>query len=154
MANIPYGYRIENGAAVPDTVKAEKLNRFISMLLSGTSFNNAKKESGVELSAPALRVYLRKGTYQGTEYYPAIVPAGTHEMVLAELESRTQKGVRKLPDDLPVRYRFRMERPEGPCGGNASDVAALLYSLIVPDENGRECILPGELRMIKEWACK
>ncbi len=152
MAIIPYGYRIENGNALPDPEKAEKLNHFIGAYLDGASIITAKKLSNVGLSPTALKSYLRKGTYQGTEYYPPIVPEGTQERILAERARRTHKGYKKVWDDLPVRSRFRMDKPKGPCRGNASDTAAFLYDLIIPVDDGREKILPGELKAIKEWA--
>ncbi len=152
MANIPYGYRIENGSAVPDREKVDRFNRFINEYLNGASLKTARELSGVEPGIFSLNQYLRKGTYQGTSYYPAIVPEGTHEKVLAEHERRKHKGNRKIPDDLPVKSHFYMKKAEVPCKGNASEVAALIYSLIIPAEEGREIILPGELEMVRKWA--
>ena len=88
MAQIPYGYKIENGEAKPEPDKVQKLNAFIDAYLGGLSFKEARKTSGVELSESCLRDYMRNGTFAGTDYYPPIVPEGTLERDGAKNTSR------------------------------------------------------------------
>ncbi len=152
MANIPYGYRIENGCAIPDPEKVKKFNDFIHEYLNGASLKDARELSGVELCVNSLNTYLKKGTYQGTDYYPPIVPMGTYKRIMAERDRRSHKGNRHIPEDLPVKRHFRMEKAEKIRNGNASELASSLYSMIIPAEDGCEKILPKELEMIKGWA--
>lgn len=113
MAHIPYGYKIENGHAVPEPEQAKKLNDFIEAYLGGLSIKESRKASGIELSQSSLLDYLRTGTYAGTEYYPPIVPDGTREQVMEELERRTHPGFSIIPDAIPVYTKFQTAKPAG-----------------------------------------
>lgn len=154
MAHIPYGYRIERGRASPEPGQAEKLNAFIGAYLKGLSVKEAKKASGIELSVRSIMDYLRAGTYAGTEYYPAIVPEGTKERILEELERRTHPGFAILPDDITVQNMFQTEEPEGQCSGSAAEVAGAVYNLIVPAKNGRTFMNSKEKAVVNAWAGK
>ena len=112
MAHIPYGYRIEDGHAVADAEKARKLNAFIEAYLGGLSFKEARRAAGVELSEACLRVYMRNGTFTGTEYYPPIVPEGMWERVTEEMARRTHPGFSILPDALPVHTKLQTAKPK------------------------------------------
>lgn len=56
MAHIPYGYKIENGHAVPEPEQAKKLNDFIEAYFGGLSIKESRKASGIteENSIPLL----------------------------------------------------------------------------------------------------
>ena len=151
MAQIPYGYKIENGEAKPEPDKVQKLNAFIDAYLGGLSFKEARKTSGVELSEPCLRDYMRNGTFAGTDYYPPIVPEGTLERVQEEMARRTHPGVSIIPNAVPVRTKFRLAEPEGPCSGNAAEVASAIYDLIMPSDYGRTFMNTNEQATVKAW---
>ena len=151
MAHIPYGYRIEDGHAVADAEKARKLNAFIEAYLGGLSFKEARRAAGVELSEACLRVYMRNGTFTGTEYYPPIVPEGMWERVTEEMARRTHPGFSILPDALPVHTKFQTAKPKGPLHGSAAEVAAEVYNLITPAEYGRTFMNTAEQAMIRAW---
>ena len=152
MAHIPYGYRIENGRAVIDPEQSCKLTNFIDAYLGGLSVENAREESGIELNPSTILDYLRTGTYAGTEYYPPIVSEATRDLILKKLEQRTHPGFSFIPAPLPVRTRFRTAEPKGTCNGSASEIAAAVFDLITPTENGRAFMNSTEQAMVKAWA--
>ena len=152
MAHIPYGYRIENGSAVKDPEQSKKLADFIDEYLGGLSIANARKASGIELSISSILVYLRTGTYAGTEYYPPIVSEETRDRVLEKLKQRTHPGVSIIPDHLPVHTRFQTAKPNDTCNGSASEIAAAVYDMITPAENGRIFMISSEQAMVRAWA--
>ena len=151
MAHIPYGYKIENGHAVPEPEQAKKLNDFIEAYLGGLSIKESRKASGIELSQSSLLDYLRTGTYAGTEYYPPIVPDGTREQVMEELERRTHPGFSIIPDAIPVYTKFQTAKPEGKLIGSAAEAAAAVYNLITPAEYGRTFMNSTEQATVRAW---
>ncbi len=151
MAHIPYGYRIEDGHAVPEPGEVQKLNAFIEAYLGGLSVKEARKASEIGLSQSSLLDYLRKGTFAGTDYYPSIVPEGAWERVTEELARRTHPGYSVIPNALPVRTKFQTAQPQGSCEGSAAEVAAAVYGLIIPAEYGRTFMNTAEQAMIRAW---
>ena len=119
--------------------------------LGGLSFKEARRAAGVELSEACLRVYMRNGTFTGTEYYPPIVPEGMWERVTEEMARRTHPGFSILPDALPVHTKFQTAKPKGPLHGSAAEVAAEVYNLITPAEYGRTFMNTAEQAMIRAW---
>lgn len=161
MAHIPYGYRIEQGKAVPDPEQVQRFHLFLDAYLSGKSVKEATKVSGVDMSVSALLDYLRGGTYAGTDYYPCIVPEGTMERVRAELERRTHPGNRKTQPPVPVRTQFRVRNPVVNCLpgwetlNTASDIASALYEKITPVEctqTGRRTASSAEMKTLRTMA--
>ena len=152
MAHIPYGYRIENGHAVPEPEKAKKLNDFIDAYFRGLSIKEAREASGIEPSQSSLLHYLRSGTYAGTEYYPPIVPDGTRERVIEELARRTHPGFSVIPEAIPVHAKFRTAPPGAACEGSAAEAAAAIYDLIIPDEHGGTFMNASDQAMLRAWA--
>ncbi len=151
MAHIPYGYRIEDGHAVPEPGEAQKLNAFIEAYLGGLSVKEARKASEIGLSQSSLLDYLRRGTFAGTDYYPPIVPEGAWERVTEELARRTHPGFSILPDALPVHTKFQTAKPQGSCESSATEAAAEVYNLITPAEYGRTFMNTAEQAMIRAW---
>ena len=135
MAHIPYGYRIENGKAVPDEEQAEKLNAFLEGYLKGMSVAKARKAAGVDLTVSSLRDYMRSGTYEGTGYYPPIVPAGTHRKVREEMEKRTHPGTTGHAPPVPVQTEF-MLREFIPTGTPAEKAEARYAAIEIMVQKG------------------
>jgi hypothetical protein len=161
MAHIPYGYRIEQGKAVPDEEQAKRFNRFLNAYLSGKSVKEATNVSGVDMSVSALLDYLRSGTYAGTDYYPCIVPEGTLDQVTAELQRRSHPGTQKAQPPVPVRTHFRVKAPDvnSPQGretiNTAADIASALYGRIAPvdgTQSARQIASSTELKALRTLA--
>lgn len=151
MAHIPYGYRIEDGHAVPEPGEAQKLNAFIEAYLGGLSVKEARKASEIGLSQSSLLDYLRRGTFAGTDYYPPIVPEGAWERVTEELARRTHPSFSIIPDAIPVYTKFQTAKPEGTLIGSAAEAAAAVYNLITPAEYGRTFMNSTEQATVRAW---
>lgn len=164
MAHIPYGYRIEQGVAIPDEEQAKRFNRFLNAYLSGKSVKEATNVSGVDMSVSALLDYLRSGTYAGTDYYPCIVPEGTLDQVTAELQRRSHPGTQKAQPPVPVRTHFRVKAPDvnSPQGREtmniAGNIASALYDRIIPAtpsdgaQSARQIASSTELKALRTLA--
>ena len=161
MAHIPYGYRIEQGVAIPDEEQAKRFNRFLNAYLSGKSVSAAMKESGVDMSVSGMQDYMRRGTYEGTSFYPRIVPEGTLDQVTAELQRRSHPGSKKTQPPVPVRTHFRVKAPDvnSPQGretiNTAADIASALYGRIAPvdgTQSARQIASSTELKALRTLA--
>jgi len=73
VAHTPYGYRIENGRAVIDEEKAEKVRSLYRGYLSGLSLSVAAKTAGIDAYHGTAGRMLRNERYLGDDYYPAII---------------------------------------------------------------------------------
>lgn len=74
MANdIPYGYRIENGAAVIDESQAEQVRTLFRGYLSGLALIPAARAAGLTLYHGGAKRMLRNRHYLGDDFYPAII---------------------------------------------------------------------------------
>jgi hypothetical protein len=73
VAHTPYGYRIENGIAVIDEEKAEKVRNLYKGYLSGLSLSVAAKTAGIDAYHRTAGRMLRNERYLGDDYYPAII---------------------------------------------------------------------------------
>lgn len=89
MSHIPYGYRIENGAAVIDEKSAIKLRNMFSNFLTGMSYAKSAQEAGINLPHTTVKRMLLSQRYIGDNFYPAIIDADTHERVKAEIARRS-----------------------------------------------------------------
>ena len=91
MAHMPYGYRIENGIAVIDEEKAEKVRNLYKGYLSGLSLTVAAKTAGIDAYHGTAGRMLRNERYLGDDYYPAIIDKETYEKAEAERVKRAKK---------------------------------------------------------------
>ena len=91
MAHTPYGYRIENGIAVIDEEKAEKVRNLYKGYLSGLSLSVAAKTAGIDAYHGTAGRMLRNERYLGDDYYPAIIDKETYEKAEAERVKRAKK---------------------------------------------------------------
>lgn len=73
MARIPYGYRIVDGKAVIDEVKAQEVREFFRFYLEFKNISQAAKKSGIKRDWPVAGKILSKKLYLGTEFYPQII---------------------------------------------------------------------------------
>ena len=71
MGHTPYGYRIENGAAVINEAEAECVRRIFNNYISGMSLREAAKAAGHPLVHSTVKRMLTKKYYCGDDFYPA-----------------------------------------------------------------------------------
>jgi hypothetical protein len=84
MSHIPYGYRIENGKALIDEEKANKVKKLFLGYLRGLSLLVASKEAGIDTYHGTAGKMIRNKRYLGDDYYPAIIDGDTFEKAEAE----------------------------------------------------------------------
>ena len=88
MGHTPYGYRIENGAAVINEAEAECVKRIFNNYISGMSLREAAKAAGHPLVHSTVKRMLTKKYYCGDDFYPAIIDIETYQKADAELQKR------------------------------------------------------------------
>ena len=90
MGHTPYGYRIENGAAVINEAEAECVRRIFDNYISGMSLREAAKAAGHPLVHSTVKRMLTKKYYCGDDFYPAIIDISTFHTANSELKPLTQ----------------------------------------------------------------
>ena len=88
MGHTPYGYRIENGAAVINDQEAECVRRIFDNYISGMSLREAAKAAGHPLVHSTVKRMLTKKYYCGDDFYPAIIDISTFHTANSELKRR------------------------------------------------------------------
>ena len=88
MGHTPYGYRIENGAAVINKAEAECVRRIFDNYISGMSLREAAKAAGHPLVHSTVKRMLTKKYYCGDDFYPAIIDISTFHTANSELKRR------------------------------------------------------------------
>ena len=88
MSHTPYGYKIENGVAVIEEEKAEKIRKLYQGYLTGLALAGAAKQAGIDTYHGTAGRMLRNTHYLGDEYYPAIVDREMFNAVEAERQKR------------------------------------------------------------------
>ncbi|MDR5586049.1 recombinase [Clostridium aquiflavi] len=84
MSHIPYGYRIQNGKALIDEEKANKVKKLYQGYLRGLSLLASAKEAGIDTYHGTAGKMLMNKRYLGDDYYPAIIDGYTFEKAEAE----------------------------------------------------------------------
>ncbi len=147
MAHIPYGYRIENGAAVIFTKEAKELKLFFTLYLTGSSIESARKLAGLTVCKTTAGQILGRRVYLGDGYYPQIIDQETFLRVAKERTERCERmnrhPVPKPRSAFPIRTKFKVIVPEDLSFAaqlSPAERAAALYRLILPDEGGEERI--------------
>ena len=101
MTHIPYGYRIENAAAVIDEPAAEKIRQLYRKYLECGSMRAIDKTHSV------IGRLLKNKVYLGTDYYPQIVDEEIFEKVqeLRGSNARSQNRIREYeaPPELELK---------------------------------------------------
>ena len=88
MGHTPYGYRIENGAAVINEAEADCVRRIFNNYISGMSLREAAKAAGHPLVHSTVKRMLTKKYYCGDDFYPAIIDISTFHTANSELKRR------------------------------------------------------------------
>ena len=132
MGHTPYGYRIENGAAVINEAEADCVRRIFDNYISGMSLREAAKAAGHPLVHSTVKRMLTKKYYCGDDFYPAIIDISTFHTANSELKRRannknqTGKTQRKSP--VPE-TKFTFSPPQTQYD-DPYEQAQYLYSLI------------------------
>jgi hypothetical protein len=103
MGHTPYGYRIENGAAVINEAEADCVRQIFDNYISGMSLREAASAAGHPLVHSSVKRILSRECYCGDDFYPAIIDAAVFHRANRELKQRadnknqTGKTRRKIP---------------------------------------------------------
>ena len=88
MGHTPYGYRIENGAAVINNAEAECVRRIFDNYISGMSLVESAKAAGHPVVHSSVKRILNRECYCGDDFYPAIIDAAVFHRANSELKRR------------------------------------------------------------------
>lgn len=91
MGHIPYGYKIENGQAMPDAVTSAHVQEFFKNYLSGLSLTTAAKEAGFTIFHGGAVRMLKNEHYLGDDFYPQLIDKKTFAAAAAEQQRRAAK---------------------------------------------------------------
>ena len=135
-SRIPYGYRIEGGAAVIDPQESSALKLYFQRFLEGLPMAQAAAEARLPCSATTLRNLLKKKEYVGTDYYPAIITEEYQKQLITEYETRKGQQVRVAPTHpekgVKLYKDFRLVKMRTYIPNDPVDCAAALYQRIRP----------------------
>lgn len=114
--HIPYGYKIENGAAAIDEEQVAKIKALYEAYLSGMGYEAAAKEAGLAINHAMAKRLLQNKHYLGDDFYPAIIDQETYNAAekerirRAEALGRIFEEQERKPPDIPT--AFQMGRVE------------------------------------------
>lgn len=115
MTHTPYGYRIENAAAVIDEPAAEKIRQLYREYLESGSMRAATTKVGIEKTHSVIGRLLKNEVYLGTDYYPQIVDEEIFEKVqeLRDSNAKSQNRIREfeVPPELDLKD-YKLDRVE------------------------------------------
>lgn len=115
MTHTPYGYRIENAAAVIDEPAAEKIRQLYREYLESGSMRAAAIKVGIEKTHSVIGRLLKNEVYLGTDYYPQIVDEEIFEKVqeLRDSNAKSQNRIREFeaPPELDLKD-YKLDRVE------------------------------------------
>lgn len=143
MKHIPYGYRIENGAAVVDEAEATVVRDFFNYYISGLALMAAAKKVGLKLYHGSAGRMLRNTKYLGDDYYPAIIDQKTfdkaEEVRLGRAKALGRVRELKSAKEAPFPTKFTMPAVKA-VYEDPFQQAAYAYSLIESEveQNGVE----------------
>lgn len=143
MKHIPYGYRIENGAAVVDEAEAAVVREFFNCYISGLALMAAAEKVGLKLYHGSAGRMLRNTKYLGDDYYPAIIGRETFDKAEEVRMGRARElgRVRELEPEkaafFPTKFTMLAVKK---VYENPFEQAAYAYSLIESEveRNGDE----------------
>lgn len=112
MGHTPYGYIIENGCALIDEEKADKIRKLYDNYLSGMALAKAAAEAGIETYHGTAKRLMENPHYFGDNFYPAIIDRETYDKAAEERLRRAGKLGRlnrtkaAKPAVIPTRFHF------------------------------------------------
>ena len=75
----PYGYRIENGAAVIHEEEAAQIRKMYEGYLGGLSLVASADEAGITLRHSSAKRIMQNPHLLGDDFYPAIIDQETYD---------------------------------------------------------------------------
>ena len=131
MGHTPYGYRIENGAAVINEAEADCVRQIFDNYISGISLTESAKAAGHPVVHSSVKRILSRECYCGDVFYPAIIDAAVFHRAKSELKQRAdnknQTGkTRRIPKP---ETKFTFSPPQTQYN-DPYEQAQYLYSLI------------------------
>ena len=130
----PYGYRIENGAAVIHEEEAAQIRKMYEGYLGGLSLIASAKEAGIAVVHSTAKRIMQNPHLLGDDYYPAIIDQETYDAFEVERQrrekalGRNNKKKKKI-EARPAPTAFRM-RKSVKVNNDPYKQAEYLYSLI------------------------
>ena len=88
MGHTPYGYRIENGAAVINEAEADCVRQIFDNYIRGMSLREAAKAAGHPVVHSSVKPILSRECYCGDDFYPAIIDAAVFHRANSEQKRR------------------------------------------------------------------
>ena len=130
----PYGYRIENGAAVIHEEEAAQIRKMYEGYLGGLSLGAAAAEAGITMTHSSAKRTMQNSHLLGDDFYPAIIDQETYDAFEVERQRREQalgrdKRKKKTIKARPAPTAFRM-RKSVTVNTDPYKQAEYLYSLI------------------------
>ena len=134
----PFGYRIENGAAVTVPEEVEQIRKIYDGYLAGQGLTEAARNAGLVKQHSSVKQLLQNTHYLGDEFYPAIIDRTTFYAAEEERKKRLKimgrtNGKKKKPQERKVKTRFFM-KPMTRQFRDPYERAAYMYSLIESEE--------------------
>ena len=84
----PYGYRIENGAAVIHEEEAAQIRKMYEGYLGGLSLVASAAEAGITMKHSSAKRMMQNSHLLGDDFYPAIIDQETYDAFEAERQRR------------------------------------------------------------------
>ena len=130
----PFGYRMENGAAVIVPEEAAQIRKIYDGYLAGLSYCEAARDVGLTMQHGSVKRLIQNTHYLGDEFYPAIIDRETFDAAEAErkrrLEIMGRTNIKKAePKTRQVKTHFTM-KPIMRQTKDPYEQAAYIYSLI------------------------
>lgn len=143
MYRLAYGYRMEDGRIVLDSIAAGRVLRFFEEYTGGLSIDRAGRSAGIPLSTGGLKGILGNRTYLGDDLHPRIVDDGLFRKANAERERRKTllngRNRCKPEQVFPVCRSFRICNPRTVSASSPKERAEILYAMISKEvEYGRK----------------
>lgn len=109
---IPYGYKIENGQAIPDPETAPKVKAFFENYMEGLPVAPACLAAKVERAPHSSWKILEDRRYMGDDFYPRIIDPEVFEAVQRERALRNhnppdQVHYEVLPGIVPTTFKMK-----------------------------------------------
>ena len=87
----PYGYRIENGAAVIHEEEAAQIRKMYEGYLGGLSLVASAAEAGITMKHSSAKRMMQNSHLLGDDFYPAIIDQETYNAFEAERQRREKR---------------------------------------------------------------
>lgn len=87
----PFGYRIENGAAVVNEEEAGQIRKLCAGYLDGLGMSAAARAAGLTVPHASVKLLMLNPHYGGDDFYPAILDRKMQDEIEAERRKRSKR---------------------------------------------------------------